>query len=103
RDLEAVKAELELAHDRVMEALEALGVQAHVVRGPEPAELLALRGELTDQVGEVSVMRAATRLRSQYRHALSGRPVPVGVEAARPWVGADDARPVPRGRALPQR
>src|SRR3954454_5930423 len=45
-DLQPVEAELELADDRMVEALDALAAQAHVVRGPEPAELLASGGEL---------------------------------------------------------
>jgi hypothetical protein len=44
--------EFELADDRVVQPLDAFRVQTHVVRGPEDAELVALGGELADQVGE---------------------------------------------------
>jgi hypothetical protein len=49
-DLEPVEAELLLSHARTVELLDALGMQPDVVGGPEPAELLALGGELADEV-----------------------------------------------------
>src|SRR3954470_14837738 len=52
-DFEPVEAELKLSHDRVVELLYALGVQADVVRGPQPAELVALGGELAHEVRQL--------------------------------------------------
>jgi len=43
----------------MVEELDAGGVDPDVARGPASAELLAAGGELSDQVGEVSVVRVA--------------------------------------------
>src|SRR3954447_10953379 len=93
-DLEPVEAELELAHDRVVEPLDALRVQPDVVRGPQPAELVALRGELADQVREASVVRVAAGLGAEDRYRLPGGAIPVGVEGARVRIEEDEPPPV---------
>jgi hypothetical protein len=48
-----------------MEMLLHLAMQAHVMGGPQRGELLALRSELADEVGEVGVERIASDLRAQ--------------------------------------
>src|SRR5215218_10020483 len=75
-----VVAELELADDRVVEALLALGVKAHVVGRPEAAELLASGREFADEIGERSVERVAAGLEPKERGDILGRALPVGEE-----------------------
>ena len=101
-------AELELADDRVLQALGARAVEAHVVRRPADAERLAAGRQLADEVLEVAVVRIATGLRAQQRDKLRREAVPVGVEvgrrrvqkreprAVRGLLGAVEHRPVQR-------
>src|ERR1700722_9612023 len=55
-------------------------VEADVVRGPADAELVALGGELADEVGEVPVVRVATGGPAQDGDGLAGGAIPVAVE-----------------------
>src|SRR3954451_15820049 len=59
---ERLVAELQLADDRVLQALASGPVEAHVVRGPADAELVAARRELADEVLEVAVVGVAPGL-----------------------------------------
>src|SRR4051812_28249465 len=58
-EIEALEVQLEVADDRVAEALDAVEVEAYVVRGPVGAELLAPRRELADEVREVAIVGVA--------------------------------------------
>ena len=60
-----LEAELHFAHDRVMDAFGAGAVKAHVVRGPELAELLAARRQLADEIGQRSVIGVLAGLGAQ--------------------------------------
>jgi hypothetical protein len=64
RELHHLEGQGEVADDGLMEALGAGLVQAHVVRGPAGAELLAARGELADEVGQVAVVWVAAGISS---------------------------------------
>src|SRR3954469_12673194 len=66
-ELERLVREVELAHEGVAEALAAGVVDAHVMRGPKGAERVRARRELSDEVGEVAVVRVAARLRAEAR------------------------------------
>ena len=81
-DLQPVEAELQLAHDRVVEPLDALGVQPDVVGGPEPAELLA------------PVASSPTRSAARGR-AGCGRPRSAGSPRS-PWPRGPSRRRSPR-------
>jgi hypothetical protein len=61
---ERLEGEGEIADDRMMEALGAGLVQAHVVGGPACAELVAARRELADEVGQVVAVWVAAGLSS---------------------------------------
>src|SRR5829696_4300891 len=63
-ELHHLEGEGEIADDGVVEALGAGLVQTHVVGRPAGAELLAARGELADEVGQVAVVRVAAGLGS---------------------------------------
>src|ERR687897_2423447 len=89
-----VVAELELADDRVVEALLALGVKAHVVGRPEAAELLTSGRELADEIGERSVERATAGLEPKERGDILGRALPVGEELLGARVEKHEAREV---------
>ena len=65
----------------MVEALGAGLVGADVVRGPAGAEVLAARGELADEVGEVAVVRIASGLGAQHRDGVVGDALPVEEEA----------------------
>src|SRR4029450_14070754 len=64
-ELHRLEGEVQLADDRVMEALEPRVVAADVVRGPELPEQLAARRQLADEVGELTVVRVAAGFRAQ--------------------------------------
>src|SRR5438105_15947256 len=58
------------------ERLSAAAVLAHVVGGPPGAEVLALHGELADEVGEVGIVGVAARLGAEVADARIGDPPP---------------------------
>src|SRR3954463_4147821 len=91
---ERLVTELQLADDRVMQALAARPVEAHVVRRPTDAELVAARRELADEVLKVAVVGVAAGLWAQRRHEVRGQPLPVGVEVARRRVQEGEPRAV---------
>ena len=95
-DVEAVEAQAELAHDWVLEVLDSGGVETHVVRSPVGAERIALRGELADEVGEISVVGIATGGRAQDRGGVACGAVPVDVEGLGSRVEEDEPRVVRR-------
>jgi hypothetical protein len=97
-DRQRLVAELDLADERVMQALAAGPVEAHVVRGPADAERLAARRELPDQVLQVAVVRVVTGLRAQGGDELGGQAVPVGVEVGRRRI--EEGEPGAVGRLL---
>src|SRR5215212_11799464 len=80
RDLHRLVGELEVADDRVVQALDACVVEANVVRRPLGAERLALRRELSDELGQAAVVRVATGFGAQDRDQLIGHVVPIEVE-----------------------
>jgi hypothetical protein len=53
--------------DGVMEVLDSAAVQAHVVGGPQGAELFASGGQVADQVGQALVERVASGFGAQQR------------------------------------
>ena len=69
--------ELEVADDRVVEAFLAGVVVADVVSRPSCTELVAPCGELTDQVGEGSVVRVPAGFAAQDCNRVVGCVVPV--------------------------
>jgi hypothetical protein len=77
------EGDVDEADDRMPDVLGPVLVQAHVVRGPEVAELLAAGGELADQVAQVAVVGVAACFGAQQRDGGSGDLVPVGVEVPR--------------------
>ena len=81
-ELHRLVAEVEVADDRVVDALGAGAVEAHVVRRPADAELVAARRQLADQVGQLAVVGVAAGLGAQVRDELGGDALPVGVEVA---------------------
>src|SRR3954454_2299714 len=89
-ELEAVVVEAEVADDRVVQVLDAGVVEAHVVRGPQCAELVALGRELAYEVREVAAVRIARGLGAEHGDGLAGGPVPVGVELACARVEEDE-------------
>ena len=54
-----------------------------------------MQGQLTDQFGELRIVRVASGVQTQARHRVSGRPFPVGVEARGGLVEEDEAGEVP--------
>ena len=80
--------------------LDGGSVEAHVVRGPVGAECLALRGELADEVWEVSVVRVSAGGRAQDRGGLAGGALPVGVEGFGAWIEEDEAGVVRRPEGM---
>ena len=71
------------ADEWMMEALGAGGVEAHVVRGPTDAEVVAAHRKLTDEGRELGAVGIAARLGAQASDAGIGDAVPVAVEDAR--------------------
>jgi hypothetical protein len=67
----------------VVQALGAGQVEAHVVRRPAHAELVAARGQLADEVLQTTVVGIAPGVRAQVRDQFAGQPIPVGVEVDR--------------------
>jgi hypothetical protein len=55
-DREGLVREVEVADDRVVDELDAAGVDADVVGGPADPELVAARGQLPDQIRDSSVV-----------------------------------------------
>ena len=64
-ELHAFVVEVELADDRVVQALAAGLVVADVLGGPSLAERLAARGQLADEVADGSVVRVASGFGAQ--------------------------------------
>jgi hypothetical protein len=58
--LHRLVAEVEVADDRMVNPLGAGAVEAHVVRGPAGAELVAGGRELPDEVRQAAVVWVAT-------------------------------------------
>src|SRR5579875_903585 len=79
-EVECLIGEGDVADGRVAEPLDAGAVEPHVVRGPPGAEVVAAGGQLTDQVGQGLVVRAAPGLGAQHRHHVLGLALPVWVE-----------------------
>src|SRR3954452_4491704 len=63
------EAEFQIADDGVMEVLGAGAVQADVVGGPAGTKVLAAGAELTDEVGQVAVVRVAPGFGAKQLHA----------------------------------
>src|SRR5829696_8757070 len=59
RQRRGLEGQLEVANERVVDALAAGQVSLDVVRGPPHAEVVAARREQTDQVGQVAVVGVA--------------------------------------------
>src|SRR3954451_10127160 len=84
--VQGVVDQLEGADGGVAELFGPGVVDAHVVRGPAGAELLADGGQLPDQFAQVLAVGVAAGLGAQQRDGDVGRALPVGVVAARPRV-----------------
>src|SRR3954447_4090658 len=82
REVQALEVEAEVAHDRMVEVLDAVEVEADVVRGPVGAERLALGGELADEVRQGAVLWVAAGGGAQHGDRVAGGAVPVEVEVA---------------------
>ena len=78
--------------------LQAAVVITDVVLGPADAELLALGRELADQIGEVAVVRIATRFAAQDGDGVVRDPFPIDEERRRAWVEEGEARLSSTGR-----
>ena len=77
--LHGLVGEGEVPDDRLVQALDAGPVQAHVVRRPSAAELFTTNGQFADEVGQILVVRVASA--SVRRIATASRPArPVEVE-----------------------
>ena len=81
-----------------MEALEPGVVPADVVGGPERPEQLAARRQLTDEVGELAVVRVAAGFRAQDGDDVVRDAVPVDVEGGGARVEEDEPSGVRRLR-----
>src|SRR3954452_11372464 len=79
-ELHRLVTQMQLADHRVVDALGAGAVEAHVVRCPAQAELVAAGGQLADEVGERPVVGIAAGLGAQVGDELRGDAVPLGVE-----------------------
>jgi hypothetical protein len=74
--------QVQVADDGVVEVLHAGAVDAHVVRAPAAAEVVAAGGQLADQVVQALVVRVDAGGGAQVGHGHVGDQVPVGEEAA---------------------
>ncbi len=88
--LQHLVGQAEVAHDRVVEVLGAGPVDAHVVRGPAGAELLAPSRELADEVRQIAVVGVPAGLRAQDGDRVVGDAVPVAVEVGRSRAEEDE-------------
>ena len=79
-ELHRLVAEIQLTDDRVVDTLGAGAVEAHVVRRPADAELVAARRQLADEVGELAVVGVAACLGAQVSDELGGDVLPLGIE-----------------------
>jgi len=90
RKRERLERQLEIPDDRVMEALDAGGMDPDVVRGPANSELLAAGGQLPDQVRRLPVVRIPADLGSEQGDGVVGDRVPVTEELGRVRVEEDE-------------
>ena len=77
---------MQVSHDGVVDVLEPALVKAHVMRGPQGAELLAVHGEFSYQVGQGTVVRVPAGLGAQVGDEVAGGTVPVQEEVTGPRV-----------------
>ena len=90
-ELHRLVPQVELTDDRMLDLLRARVVEAHVVRGPADAELVAACGELANEVGEALVVRVATGSGAQNGDRVVGDGVPVDEELR--CLGAEEQEP----------
>src|SRR5438105_6845761 len=90
-DVHDLVGELELADDRVAQALGAAAVVADVVRGPRAAEFGATGRELADEVRQPPVVRVASGLGAQVSDEVFGGALPLDVELLRRRVQKGEA------------
>jgi hypothetical protein len=79
-DREGLERELEIPDDRVVDELDAGGVDPDVVGGPPDPELVAAGGQLPDQVRQSPVVGIAAGLGAQQGDGVAGDLVPVAEE-----------------------
>jgi hypothetical protein len=72
--------QVEVSDDRVVDQLDAGGVDLDVVGGPSTPELVAAGRQLTDQIGEAPVVGVAAGLGAQDGDGVVGGLVPVAEE-----------------------
>jgi len=80
RDREGLEREIKISDDRVVDELDAGGVDPDVVRGPSAPELAAAGGQLPDQVRKSPVAGIAAGLCAQQGDSVAGDLVPVAEE-----------------------
>ncbi len=82
----------------MVDELDAGGVDADVVRGPAPPEVVAAGGQLSDDVSQVSVVGVAARFGAQQGDGVVGGLVVVAEELG--GAGVEEDEPGGVGRAL---
>ena len=98
-ELHRLERQVQLADDRVLEALDAGVVVADVVGRPERPEHLAARRQLADEVGELAVVRVAAGFGAQHGDDVGRDALPVDVEVRRARIEEEEPRGVRRLRA----
>src|SRR3954451_11390653 len=79
-EVEGFVVEVEVADEVVVEVLDAVSVLVDVVGGPHAAEVVATHRQLTDQLGQISVERIASRLGPEASDGGRGKAFPVSIE-----------------------
>ena len=83
--------QVEVSDDRVVDQLDAGGVDLDVVGGPAATELIAAGRQLTDQIGEAPVVWVASGLGAQDGDRVVGGLVPVAEELGGVRVEEDES------------
>jgi hypothetical protein len=79
-DREGLERELKVPDDRVVNELDAGGVDPDIMRGPPDPELVAAGGQLPDQVRQSPVVGIPAGLGAQQGDRVAGDLVPVAEE-----------------------
>src|SRR5215218_648486 len=80
---EGVVRQVDVADDRVVDELDAGGVDPDVMGGPAATEFVAAAGQLPNQIGKSPVIRMAAGLGVQQGDSVVGDLVPVAEELGR--------------------
>ena len=83
-EVERFVAQAELADEGMSERLDSRPVQAHVMGGPPFSKLVTAYRQLSDEVGEVAVIRVSPGGRAKVSNGGVGDAVPVDVEVPGP-------------------